>query len=132
MEPFEIQILNELTHIRQGVLLIAALLVLMLLVRAAQAVFRLREVNQIQKGESLRDLAVSYFESGRFVELVAFLKPRLRKDPNNPTALYWMARAYIELGNTAHARVLLLKVKSLEPSWDEKYVNPYLIQLEDK
>lgn len=130
MEPSEIQLLNELILIRNGVFMIGGLLAAMLIVRVVQAAMRLREMHQVQKGESIRDMSVSYFESGKFVELVAFLKPKLRKDPNNTTALYWMARAYIELGNTAHAKVLLLKVKSLEPSWDEKYINPYLAEID--
>lgn len=131
MDPSEIQFLNELELIRNGVFIIAAILAFMLLLRAVDWALRLRDRHQIQKGESIRDMAVSYFESGKNVELVAFLKPKLRKDPNNPTALYWMARAYLELGNTAHAKVLLLKVKSLEPSWDEKYINPYLAEIDE-
>ncbi|MFK7975549.1 MAG: tetratricopeptide repeat protein [Halioglobus sp.] len=131
MEPSELQIINELVLIRNGVLAIACLLSLMLIIRAVQAAFRLRDMHQVQQGESIRDLAVSHFESGKFIELVAFLKPKLRKDPNNATALYWMGRAYLELGNTAHAKVLLLKVKRLEPSWDEKYIDPYLEALDE-
>lgn len=131
MDPVELQMLNELSLIRAGVLLIAGFLALSLIIRAVQAVMGLVDFNKVKKSESIRDLAVSHFESGKFVELVAFLKPKLRKDPNNSTALYWMARAYLELGNTAHAKVLLLKVKSLEPSWDEKYIEPYLSAIED-
>lgn len=131
MEASEIQVLNELILIRQIALVIALLLAATLIIRALQAALKVRELYTIQKGESIRDMAVSYFESAKYVELIAFLKPKIRKDPNNSTALYWMARAYIELDNRAHAKVLLLKVKSLEPSWDEKYINPYLAELED-
>ena len=130
MDPAEIAMLSELSLIRNGVIAIAILLASMLLLRAFQAFVQLREINKIQKGESLRDMSVSYFEAGKYVELVAFLKPKIRKEPSNSTALYWMGRAYMELGNTAHAKVLLNKVKVLEPSWDEKYINPYLAQLE--
>lgn len=131
MDPADIALLGELRLIRYAVFLLCALLTVMLLLRAYQAFVQLREVHKLDRGEALRDMAVSYFESGKYVELVAFLKPTLRKEPNNATALYWMGRAYLEMGNIAHAKVLLNKVRVLEPGWEEKYINPYLARLEN-
>lgn len=130
MEPSEIEMLRELTLIRHAVTIVAVLLACTLIVRVLQSSLKFRDGHNIRKGESIRALAVEYFDAGQFVELVAYLKPKIRKEPNNSTALYWLARAYLELDNKAHAAVLLRKVKALEPGWDEKYIAPYIDEAE--
>ena len=98
--------------------------------RAAQAGAKLYEINKSRTEESTRDVSIEFFNDGKYRELVAYLKPKIRKEPNNATVLYWLARAYLELGDKSHSRVLFIKVRTLEPSWDKKYIVPYLSTLE--
>ena len=75
------------------------------------------------------DQADKFFESANFDKLIEHCQNKLNKYPNHSTAIYWLARAKFELGDSAESIVLFQRLLELEPSWRDSHIEPYLKKL---
>jgi len=73
--------------------------------------------------------ADKYFESANFDKLIEHCQDKLNKFPNHSNATYWLARAKLELGDSAESKALFQRLLELEPSWRDSHIEPYLKKL---
>ena len=69
---------------------------------------------------------------GEYAKLLEYLTKEMKSHPNCPTSIYWMARSYLSLSDYENAKTHFLKLKELEPSWDDEYVSPFMHEIEEK
>jgi len=84
------------------------------------------------KEDTFIDEADKYFESANYKKLVKLCKEKLEKYPNHSNATWWLARAYLELGNKSEAKMLLEKILELEPRWEKSLTEPYLNKISNE
>ncbi|GAA6143443.1 tetratricopeptide repeat protein [Hydrogenophaga sp. 5NK40-0174] len=70
-------------------------------------------------------VASSYYEAANYQKLVSHCHRKLRTHPNHATAIWWLARAELQLGRLEEAKVLFDKVSVLEPTWRQTHVEPF-------
>jgi len=126
------QIINELAVIKGLLVWVVILLTLMLSSNILKALSRLILNLRANLNEAIRINSISMFDKAEYDNLVKYLEPKLKKKPNNATATFWLARAYLEQGNTEMAKGLFLKLKHIEPAWEEEFVSPYLDRINEQ
>jgi hypothetical protein len=85
-----------------------------------------------KRSNMIRDMAIGMHDRGEYSDLVEYLSGKLSRYPNNPTVVYWLARGYLGLEQYSKAKKALLKLRELEPSWEEEYVAPYMKIISEK
>jgi tetratricopeptide (TPR) repeat protein len=125
-------ILLELEQIR-GVLNVIAILL------GALAAFKLFNVIgnvannwQLQRSDRIRNHSIDLYEQEKYAELEDYLSKKLTDYPNNATAVYWMARSHLGKAEYETAKKYFLKLRDLEPSWEQDYISPHMKEIEEK
>ncbi len=94
--------------------------------------FQFRQIN-IENEDKIFQARVKFLsEKGDFGELKTFCRELLEKKPNHAYALLNLGYAYFRCKEFSEAEKFLIKVKELYPSWDDKYVAPYLNEIDSK
>jgi len=126
------QIISELAVIKGLLVWVVILLTLLLSGNILKVLSRLIFNLRSNLNDAIRMNSVSMFDKAEYDDLVEYLAPKLKKKPNNATATYWLARTYLEQGKNELAESLFLKLKQIEPAWEEDYVTPFLARINEK
>ena len=70
------------------------------------------------------------FELGKYSDLISHCNEKLQKYPNHTHAKWWLAKVKLSQGNNDEASILFKELSLIEPDWKEKYIDPYLEQIE--
>ncbi|MET0107286.1 MAG: tetratricopeptide repeat protein [Candidatus Thiodiazotropha sp.] len=73
--------------------------------------------------------ANKHFERAEFEKLEQHCQEKLNKYPNHLNAIWWLARAKLEIGEASEAKTLFERILELEPSWKETHIEPYISKL---
>lgn len=125
-------LLVELSKTNTLLTVIAIMLFLLLSGKVFEVIGNITNNLNTYRTTKVRGIAAEKHSKGDYSELNAFLEKELNNYPNCPTTVYWMARCQLSLSDYAKAKILFLKLKELEPSWETEYVSPYLKEIEEK
>lgn len=65
------------------------------------------------------------YKKEKLLELIGHCERELRKDPKNPYALFWKAKAQHKLGRSDGIKECLSTLLDYIPSWKEGWMNAY-------
>ena len=118
----ESEILQKLTEIH------ATLWMIMLILLFGMLFWIVKTIAQVRlKLKEAWDIGASdYFNAAKYSDLIEHCNDKLKKEPNYPYAIYWLARCYKEQGNNDEALKLFNKLAELQPSWKSEYADPYI------
>ena len=76
--------------------------------------------------DSFVRICMQMFEDAEYGELREYCQSELEKRPNNASASYWLARAFLSEKNYVEAKEQFLKTVEIEPSWLKETIQPHL------
>ncbi|RBP48629.1 tetratricopeptide repeat protein [Arenicella xantha] len=125
-------ILLELEKIRDILTLILLLLGVLVVAKALNVIGNISSNWQLQRSDRIRNHSIDLHDQEKYSELIEYLAKKLNDYPNNPTAIYWMARSHLGKADYVSAKKYFLKLKDIEPSWEKDYVEPFMREIEEK
>jgi cytochrome c-type biogenesis protein CcmH/NrfG len=127
----EQEILRELVTIKTLlvwlIILVSIYLISMIIKKLASIYSNWRSYRR----KAIGDISADLFDREKYEEIIKYLSPKLSKQPNNADNLYWLGRANLELGNHKESKALFIKLRNVEPSWEEDYIEPYIKRIEE-
>ena len=124
--------ISELSQINQTLIIIAVLLAILVIMHFVNVVG-----NGINNWRSYRNRLINKRSSemhdrADYEALETYLNETLERFPNNPHAVFWMARCQLDSSNLESAKELFNRLKTLEPSWEDQCVTPFLKEIDEK
>lgn len=84
------------------------------------------------RGEKFGVVCSQLLEDGEYDELVKYCEAELAKRPNSAIANYNIGRALYEQNDFHSAKEYFLKARELDPTWDKKFISPFLEKIAAK
>lgn len=128
----ETEILHTLQEIRGMLYLLLVIVCTCVALRVIYSINNVITGFKIAWDKNFIGQAGKMFERAQFEKLVEYCKKKLIKYPNHASAIWWLARAKLELGKQSEAQSLFERVLEIEPSWKETHINPYLKKISNE
>ncbi len=127
----EQEILRELVTIKTLLTWLVILVSIYLVSRIIKKLTSIFSSWRSYRRKAIGDISADLFDREKYEEIIKYLSPKLSKQPNNSDNLYWLGRANLELGNYKESKALFIKLRHVEPSWEEDYIEPYIKRIEE-
>lgn len=122
----------ELNQINQTLIVIAVLLAILVSVHLFNMAGNVVNNWRSYRNKLINTKSIEMYDRADYSALKKYLNETLNRFPNNPHAIYWMARCQLESSNLESAKKLFEKLKTLEPSWEDDCVTPFLKEIDEK
>jgi len=128
----ESQVLEELALIKGQLVWITILLTFLIGGMVIRKISEIIMLFRTRLKDALVNISDDLFEKGKYKELVKYLEPKYEKMPNNGDIIYWLAKARLELGDIDESKMLFIRLLQVKPNWEEDYIRPYLMRIDEK
>lgn len=120
------EILQELQRMNDILVGIAIMLLFGLVLWTIRGVMSIYQFGKEIKSKAWNDEANSLYSKGKNEKLLRYSISRLGKEPKNPTALYWKAKAERDLGKEEDLRKTVQSLLEETPKWKEDWMDEYM------
>jgi len=125
-------VIIELTQINQTLTIIAVLLAVLVAVHVFNMSGNVINNWRSYRNKLINTKSIEMHDRADYDELEKYLTNTLTRFPNNATAIYWLARCNLDQSNLEKTKEEFLKLKALEPSWEDSCVTPFLKEIDEK
>ena len=127
----EAEILSQLELIRVYVFIIMFALVIWVLLKSIESLTRIFTGYKSASEKFFENKVSKLLDSGSYEEAIEECKEKLKKQPNNLDAVWFIARAYFYTGEDRLSQEYFEKVVYLAPGWEES-ANGYIEKIKSR
>ena len=120
------EILQELQRTNDILVGIAIMLLFGLVLFTIRGIMSIYQYRKEIKNKAWNDEANSLYTKGKNEKLLKFSINRLKKEPKNPTGLYWKVKAEKELGKEDDLKKTIRILLDETPKWKEDWMDEYI------